>query len=466
MRELKTFVATRPQSKWVSDAKAQMQEIASPYFELTTPDVSLGEKRISGSLLSKNLKSVHFSLYNLNLKQLLIRPQDKNNSNWGNLNDWDGKISKLLKTSSAPIAQWDKALPDAGDYRPSTTSFDLPKIKHGTYLLVAKAGERTSYRVVIPSNLTLVQKTDHDNVLLFAANSHTGKPVSGATLTVKTWFYIGGKNECHSEIVIGKTNASGLFSVPRKSFSSRENQTTGAIAEYDGSSVFTYPQGFDDNDDGALGYKSYFTTDRSVYRPLQTVYYRNLVMQNRREGLKPLQGKKIHLVVTDPKGRKIHVAQRSSSEFGSLNGKFDLPADAPLGEYRIESKIGAKDGESPNETGNIFRVEEYKKPEFEVTVTPAAERVKIGEKTSATVKAAYYFGGPVPNAKVTYRIHRNYYSQSFAFPRQYDFLYGERSHNPDISFRNGAVIAQGTAVTDAKGEAKRASPDSPEVSAR
>ena len=92
MRELKTFVATRPQSKWVSDAKAQMQEIASPYFELTTPDVSLGETRISGSFVSKNLKSVHLSLYNLNLRQLLIRPQDKNDSNWGNLNAYDSLI--------------------------------------------------------------------------------------------------------------------------------------------------------------------------------------------------------------------------------------------------------------------------------------------------------------------------------------------------------------------------------------
>ena len=116
--------------------------------------------------------------------------------------------------------------------------------------------------------------------------------------------------------------------------------------------------------------------------------------------------------------------------------------------------VGGKDGASSNETGNVFRVEEYKKPEFEVSVTPAAERVKIGEKTSATVRAAYYFGGPVPNAKVSYRIHRNYYSQSFSFPRPYDFLYGDHSRNPDVGFRNGAVVAQGTAVTDAKGEAK------------
>ena len=60
--------------------------------------------------------------------------------------------------------------------------------------------------------------------------------------------------------------------------------------------------------------------------------------------------------------------------------------------------------------GSRFRVEEYKKPEFEVTVTPSAERVKLGQPTSAKIHAAYYFGGPVPGAKVTYRVYRTAYA--------------------------------------------------------
>src|SRR5260370_21263908 len=71
-----------------------------------------------------------------------------------------------------------------------------------------------------------------------------------------------------------------------------------------------------------------------------------------------------------------------------------------------------------------FRVEEYKKPEFEVTVEAPKEPVSLGEMVNATVKAKYYFGAPVTSAKVKIKVLRTSYSSTW-YPRgQWDWFYG------------------------------------------
>jgi hypothetical protein len=74
--------------------------------------------------------------------------------------------------------------------------------------------------------------------------------------------------------------------------------------------------------------------------------------------------------------------------------------------------------------GQNFRVEEYKKPEFEVTVEPGKSHVRLGEKVSAIVKAKYYFGAPVTDATVKYRVFREEYTHSWYLPGPWDWLYG------------------------------------------
>ncbi len=97
------------------------------------------------------------------------------------------------------------------------------------------------------------------------------------------------------------------------------------------------------------------------------------------------------------------------------NTKF--PADAPLGVYNLILQDRVYGGGS-------FRVEEYKKPEFEVTVDAPAEPVMLGEKIAATIKAKYYFGSPVTNAKVKYKIYRTSYDEHWYPAGPWDWFYG------------------------------------------
>ena len=102
--------------------------------------------------------------------------------------------------------------------------------------------------------------------------------------------------------------------------------------------------------------------------------------------------------INNPKGDKVFTKEFTADAFGGYDGSFELPSDATLGVYRVFT---------PNHGGGSFRVEEYKKPEFEVKVDAPTTPVMLGEKVSATIKANYYFGGPVTEAKVKYKITRS-----------------------------------------------------------
>ena len=96
--------------------------------------------------------------------------------------------------------------------------------------------------------------------------------------------------------------------------------------------------------------------------------------------------------ITNPKGEKVQEKTYTADAYGGFDGELALPKDATLGVYNI-GIINSLNIQQVG--GETFRVEEYKKPEFEVKVDAPTEPVMLGEKITATVKCNYYFGAPV-----------------------------------------------------------------------
>ncbi|VAX40318.1 alpha-2-macroglobulin domain protein, partial [hydrothermal vent metagenome] len=106
---------------------------------------------------------------------------------------------------------------------------------------------------------------------------------------------------------------------------------------------------------------------------------------------------------------------------GGFDGEYKLPDDATLGQYYVQIQW---DNKHRVGGGGRFRVEEYKKPEFEVTIDAPKEPVMLGEKITATITAKYYFGAPVTHAKVKYKITRTNYNQQWYPYAKWDWFYG------------------------------------------
>jgi uncharacterized protein YfaS (alpha-2-macroglobulin family) len=119
--------------------------------------------------------------------------------------------------------------------------------------------------------------------------------------------------------------------------------------------------------------------------------------------------------IHNPKGEKVQSKTLTADPYGGFDAEFDLPKDAALGVYQL-AVVG--------HGGGNFRVEEYKKPEFEVTVDAPTDPIMLGEKVTATVNAKYYFGAPVAKGTVKYKISRTNKSQQWYPIMPWDWFYG------------------------------------------
>ena len=164
--------------------------------------------------------------------------------------------------------------------------------------------------------------------------------------------------------------------------------------------------------------KVYTITDRPVYRPDQAMKYKFWVGYARYdlpEHKSEFAGRPFTVEIHNPKGEKIVSETKTADDYGGVEGEWKLPADATLGVYALAIKdLG----------GSSFRVEEYKKPEFEVTVDAPKDPAMLGEKIEALITAKYYFGSPVTKAKVKYKIERTVSDERWYPPAPWDWLYG------------------------------------------
>ncbi|MGD9127492.1 MAG: MG2 domain-containing protein, partial [Planctomycetia bacterium] len=172
--------------------------------------------------------------------------------------------------------------------------------------------------------------------------------------------------------------------------------------------------------------RTFVMTDRPVYRPEQPVHYKFWVRNAQYDmgNVSNFAEKKFLLEIRDPRNEKVVEKTVTSDAYGGIEGTLELPKDATLGVWRFTLKQAGAMNRHRYVGNGSFRVEEYKKPEYEVTIDAPKEPVMLGEKITATIKAKYYFGSPVTNAKVKYTVTRTAKSATWYPPCRWDWLFG------------------------------------------
>ena len=167
--------------------------------------------------------------------------------------------------------------------------------------------------------------------------------------------------------------------------------------------------------------KVYMITDRPVYRPEQKVKFKTWIRHAKydQEDVSAFAGKQVGIELWDARNQKVWTKSLKADEYGGVDAEWELGEDASLGVYRFLVHVDGR-----NRGGGTFRVEEYKKPEFEVKVEAPTEPIALGEKIEATIKANYYFGAPVVNAKVKYKVTRTEHDARWYPITPWDWFYG------------------------------------------
>ncbi len=164
--------------------------------------------------------------------------------------------------------------------------------------------------------------------------------------------------------------------------------------------------------------------DRAVYRPSQKVHIAGIVFQKKDEECSTIYDHKVKISVKDSQNREIYTQETTSDEFGTFSTDIILPSTIMPGNLRITA----------NSTSSIYvKVEEYKRPTFEVKTDKPQEKFAMGDTVSIKGHALAFTGVGVQGAKVTYEVKR----RSFWFFR--------RNSSNDEVYRD-------TTITDSNGE--------------
>lgn len=386
----------------------------------------------------RNGAEVSFEAFELNVPQLLDDVKAYLRSNPQQI-DWNQiQIDNLgyrivqkneSKYRGRKVAEWSLKLEPQENHYDRRVTVTTPLQKAGAYLLVSKMKNGNESRVVIWLDDTAIVKKNLDGKsMYFVADAVTGKPLS----KIKVEFF-GWKQER-----VEKTKRDYLVHTKQHAeFSDAEGcvLTENQLIDQDYQWLVTAK-----NSDGRFAYlgfsrvwysrhhhsdhhqrKAYVVTDRPVYRPDQTVKFKFWMREAKYEKTDSSQfaNKQFTVKINDPQGTEVYKLTQQTDEFGGLAGEFSLPEDAKLGAYYLylDSQYGVNGG-------NQFRVEEYKKPEFEVTIQTPEKPAELGEKVSATIQAKYYYGAPVTNAKVKFKVERTVRDARWFPETRWDWLYG------------------------------------------
>lgn len=139
-------------------------------------------------------------------------------------------------------------------------------------------------------------------------------------------------------------------------------------------------------------------TDRSIYRPGQTVYVSGLAYEMEKDSTRVLADKKYTVSLYDANNNETGKVEVRTNGFGSFSGQFVLPSPCLTGYFSLRAA----------DTSVSFKVEEYKRPTFDVTFEPVKVEYQVGDSIEVVGMAKTFAGAPVQNARVHYNISRSY----------------------------------------------------------
>jgi uncharacterized protein YfaS (alpha-2-macroglobulin family) len=351
------------------------------------------------------------------------------------------------------ITSWRERLPEL-ENQYDRRQIPLGKREPGVYLVEAVSGTLRAYTVANVTDIALVQKLSPEgDVMVQTVNRKTGQPQANSSVEIL-------KNKV--ALANGQANNDGVFNakVPKqKKPATPEGEEEAPQSQYlvmakngenfaisDLDSFY-----FSEYEDGSSKLVGYIYTERPVYRPEHKVYFKGILRNLDSRGYTLLQQKTVNVTIEDPDNGKIYEKDLPLSPRGTFKGEIDIPAKAKLGSYTITAHVGDEATAS-----GYFEVDEYKKPEYKVTVKPDKSYVAVGEKARFTIEAKYFFGAPVANAEVKYYVtrsrHYSYWWRDDETSADYGIEPEESEDGEDYGGSYGDIVEEKEAKLDAKGK--------------
>ncbi|RMF60481.1 MAG: hypothetical protein D6748_03970, partial [Calditrichaeota bacterium] len=439
-----------PKSDGASNCRALQTEIEKKELELNVENVNLPGKPFRALVTFRNVPRIYIRLIPETPEEAMELEREF---------EWDGDSREFQKKAKyyrnrRATAEWDVKLPDDGDYQTHRVEIKMPPLPKGRYIALVGTNPDfdTQNHAVAIQNLWVSQlgfvavniPGKPQNIYIFDRES--GKPLP--EVRVDLWEEKYSKKE--RRYVLSKraqlmSDAHGKVSLKEQT-ENEYHRRYRLDLHYGEDRLFLKSE--------ISGYyrpsrkqkeeweKTFFFTDRSIYRPGQTVYFKGIIIHGE-EGKNFIRKNKPTLVkLYDVNRQKVADLMLTTNEFGTFSGSFVLPTEVLTGIFSIRNESGAI----------TFSVEEYKRPSFEVTFDAVSQSYRVNDTVTVSGKATTYSGANVDQAKVQYRVVRKAF---FPYRRFWDWFYP--------FYEEEVEITNGVTTTDESGSFKisfTAKPDS------
>lgn len=363
------------------------------------------------------------------------------------LNDSD--VEAFL--SRKPVAEVTLPLKASSDYSQKEALLDLPALRPGLYRVFASHRKDFSrnencidYASLWVSRVAAVIRDKGNAVEGIVVDGTSGAPLAGAV--VKAYTLKDYNEQLYKVSSSTTTDGAGCFSFPSPKEGS-ERRTRIYISDNSGSEYFEHDDSYNyyEGEREKVFQSTVFFTDRSIYRPGQTVHFKGIVIDvdQQRQSYRVIASRKVTVQFIDTNGQEIARSDFTTNDFGSFSGTFTAPKDRLTGRMTLAASDPAG--------SCAVSVEEYKRPKFSVKLAPPGKAFALNEEVTIEGEAVSYSGAPVDGAKVAYRVNRQVMMPSWRFFfRGGSSSYGEQE------------LAHGTTITDKEGKFKvtfQAKPD-------
>ena len=390
----KKTLATAPKSIEANNAQIALDNIQARSIQFS----------VTGTMPANQPNLINFSYKNSDVIRLRVIPMTKD------------EYSRIL-SSNTPfplfiarkhVYETTIPAPNEGDYRTKQGHFLLPPIEKGSYLLLASNGpfdnsnqKEFAFTFVQMTGLAATYRQNANQYDFFVFDRVTGQPISGASVSIK----------CYDDYRRWHLTSQEKLTTDKEgrcnyTFTNKQGNTYLDVVVSKNGDELTLIQNkriYTLNDWSSTDRKTYIFTDRNIYRPGQTVYYKGIVMGTRDPGLQSSQMEnrvmadvQEEVSFRDANFQILERVTKTTNEYGSFSGSFVLPTTGLTGHFSIDCKHGVK----------YISVEEYKRPTFEVTMEQPKEQFKIDQEVEVTGNVKAYAGYALEGATVKYKVVR------------------------------------------------------------
>lgn len=401
----------------------------------------------------KNLDSVKISYYRFPVKQNFLLANSYNYDQ--EFNRKMNKDSLILDFTlrNKPVKSFTQKLPSTDDHFNHSTEILLEKMDVGNYLVFIETPNDTienkvayTYENIQATNFFVVEDQNEKHNSFYVLDRKTGKPITNASI----------KNE--DETVYTNTAGRTQFKLKKHIKNKIYNNDVLIIKEQDSllqkyNRSFIYEKDDEEGDDYEnFDAKVMVYFDRPIYRPGQKMYYKGILIQNKDKVKSVVPFVSVRVKINDVNGTTLKKHDVQTNEFGSFSGEFDIPKNTLTGDFYLtvddpdNNKVDTKyydtkeeehkfwDYVDFNEDSFSFKVEEYKRPTFEVKFDEIKENYTIGDSIKIKGNAKALAGNNLTNAKVAYTVSKNTSSKNSYYSNDNDFIIAETTTDENGNF--------------------------------